>query len=395
MADIRTLNFDKDGALVGDLPVVGPEITDVVLIAHGWNEGPESALGHYQDLVGPLEGILSRNGAQWQGHTAAYSGVIWPSAKYADDLTVNNMRAEIGGPPRAGMVAGGPTAQSLNDAELEAHARDVAQSLGIDPDQLAPQALRAAGDEGARDTLVSMLKNATADRRRQSADEQTKAEDDAAFTKTGSNLFCSIDHELQHLSTNVTDAVTDNPLIHWLKQLRGDANAIIAHILNIFAYNEMKIRAGVVGEGLATHVLNPVLANKKRVHLVGHSFGGRLMTAATAAVEGKISNLTLLEGAFSHNALSSDGPITGAFRSVIDNAKVAGRIAAASPTTARAIATRCCSPLLSSSGNALILCASPTIANASIALPTARSGRSPPTSKASRTLSIAVNVGNR
>jgi hypothetical protein len=46
-------------------------------------------------------------------------------------------------------------------------------------------------------------------------------------------------------------------------------------------------------------------------------------------VERKISNLTLLEGAFSHNALSSDGPINGAFRSVIDNAKVAGRIAAA------------------------------------------------------------------
>jgi hypothetical protein len=46
-------------------------------------------------------------------------------------------------------------------------------------------------------------------------------------------------------------------------------------------------------------------------------------------VEPKISNLTLLEGAFSHNALSSDGPINGAFRSVIDNAKVAARIAAA------------------------------------------------------------------
>jgi hypothetical protein len=77
MADIRTLNFDKDGALAGDLPVVGPEITDVVLIAHGWNEGPESAKGHYRDLVGPLEAILSRNRAQWQGHTAAYFGAIW------------------------------------------------------------------------------------------------------------------------------------------------------------------------------------------------------------------------------------------------------------------------------------------------------------------------------
>jgi hypothetical protein len=329
MADITILNFDKDGALVGELPVVGPEITDVVLLAHGWNEGPEIAKGHYRDLVGSLEVILSRNRAQWQGHTAAYFGVIWPSAKYADDLTVNNMLAELGGAPRAGMVAGGPTPTSLNDADLEPRARDVAQFLAIDPDQLATQALKAARDEGARDALVSTLQNATADRHQSRADEQTKAEHDAAFTHTGSNLFSAIHHERQYLSMNVADAVTDNPLIHWLKQLRGDANAIIVNILNIFAYNEMKIRAGVVGSGLAAHLLNPVLTDRRRVHLVGHSFGGRLMTAATAAVEGKISNLTLLEGAFSHNALSSDGPINGAFRSVIDNAKVAGRIAAA------------------------------------------------------------------
>jgi hypothetical protein len=151
----------------------------------------------------------------------------------------------------------------------------------------------------------------------------------AAFDTTGTNLFSAIHHELYYL-TNAADVFKDNPLIRWLKQLRSDANTIIAHILNIFAYNEMKIRAGVVGAGLAGHVLNSMLADGKRVHLVGHSFGGRLMTAATAAVEGKISNLTVLEGAFSHNALSSDpfGPINGAYRSVIDNAKV-GRIAIA------------------------------------------------------------------
>lgn len=325
MADITILNFDKDGVLVGQLPVLGPEVTDVVLIAHGWNEDPESALGHYRDLVGPLEVILSQNTAQWQGHTAAYFGVIWPSAEYADDLTVINMRPDVDGPPPAGIVP------PLNDADLQARARDVAQFLGIDPDQLASQALRAAGENGARDALVSTLQNATAARREALADEQTKAEYDFAFSETGSNLFSAIGGELQQLITNAEAALTDNPLLGWLKQLRCDANAKIAQILNIFAYNEMKIRAGVVGNGLAAHVLNPVLANGKRVHLVGHSFGGRLMTAATAATEGKISNLTLLEGAFSHNALSVDrvGPIDGAFKSVIDNGKVAGRIVAA------------------------------------------------------------------
>jgi hypothetical protein len=218
----------------------------------------------------------------------------------------------------------------LNDADLEARARDVAQFLGINPDQLATQALQAASDEGARDALVSTLQNATADRR-QLADEQTEAEHDATFSdNTGSKVFLAIDQEVQRLSTNA-DAVIQNPQVGWLKHLRRDAKGIIANILNLFAYNEMKIRAGVVGVGLADHVLNPLVTAGKRVHLVGHSFGGRLMTSATAAVDGKISNLTVLEGAFSHNALSidPDGPINGAFKSVIDNAKVAGQITTA------------------------------------------------------------------
>ena len=75
---------------------------------------------------------------------------------------------------------------------------------------------------------MSTLQKATADRRQLLADVQTKAEYDAAFSETGSNLFSVIGGELQRLFTNVADAVTDNPLIGWLKQLRGDANTIIA-----------------------------------------------------------------------------------------------------------------------------------------------------------------------
>jgi hypothetical protein len=322
MANISTLSFDKDGGLEGHLPAIGPEITDVLLIAHGWNEKPEDARDHYQHLVDPLEEILSQN---QQGRSVAYFGVIWPAAKFTDDLTVINMRAALRGAPHAGN-----TSSPLNDAELEARARDVAQFLVINPDQLATQALQAATNEGARDALVSTLQNATA-ARRQLADEQTKAEHDATFgDNTGSGVFLAIDRELQRLSTNA-DTIIKNRLAGSLKHLRHDPKSIIAYILNLFAYNEMKNRAGVVGKGLAEHVLNPLVAVGKRVHLVGHSFGARLMTAATATVEGKISNLTALEGAFSHNALSidPDGPMNGAFKSVIDNAKVTGRIATA------------------------------------------------------------------
>ncbi|MGB7697801.1 MAG: hypothetical protein WBL57_00600, partial [Methylovirgula sp.] len=153
MTDIPILNFDKDGVLESELPPVGPEITDVVLLSHGWHEEPQSAIGHYGNLVGPLEEILAQNPARWQRRRAAYFGVIWPSDEFADDLTVLDMRPDVTGPPPAGIVA---AAQPLSRAALEARARDVAQFLGIDADLLAAQALQAASDnEGARDTLLS------------------------------------------------------------------------------------------------------------------------------------------------------------------------------------------------------------------------------------------------
>jgi hypothetical protein len=99
------------------------------------------------------EAILSQNAALWQGYAVAYFGVIWPAAKYADDLTVINMGADIRGAPHAGI-----TSPSLNNADLKARARDVAQFLGINnSDQLAARALQAAIDEGARDSLVLMF----------------------------------------------------------------------------------------------------------------------------------------------------------------------------------------------------------------------------------------------
>jgi len=180
----------------------------------------------------------------------------------------------------------------------------VAQFLGIDSDNFATQALQAAGVEEARNTLLSTLQSAATARRNSFADLQTKAEHEAAFRETGANFFAGIEIEVQRLSSTVATAVTDNPMIDWLKRLHRDPNAIIAYFLNILAYDELKVRAGIVGRGLAACVVNEMLMDRKRVRLVGHSFGGRVMTAATAEVEGKISNLTLLEAAFSHNGLS-------------------------------------------------------------------------------------------
>lgn len=92
-----------------------------------------------------------------------------------------------------------------------------------------------------------------------------------------------------------------------------------AHLLDFLAYYEMKARAGSVGvRGLA-----PLLATfaGPRIHLVGHSFGGRLVTAAAnACPAGSLATLTLLQAAFPHDGFA------GSFRRVVAEGVVTGPI---------------------------------------------------------------------
>jgi hypothetical protein len=62
-----------------------------------------------------------------------------------------------------------------------------------------------------------------------------------------------------------------------------------------------------------------------RIHLIGHSFGGRLVTAAAASSKTqKIATLCLLQSAFSHNGFSKS--MSGFFRAVVDQGRIHGPI---------------------------------------------------------------------
>ena len=103
-------------------------------------------------------------------------------------------------------------------------------------------------------------------------------------------------------------------------------------LLNFTTYYQMKERASTVGvNGVA-----PMLATLRKaspglkIHLAGHSFGGRLVTAATSATTAasRPTTLTLLQAAYSHNGLASkfDGKTDGFFRKVVTGTKVGGPI---------------------------------------------------------------------
>lgn len=112
--------------------------------------------------------------------------------------------------------------------------------------------------------------------------------------------------------------------IYWPSK-PGAAQGFVKAGLVSASYYRMKTRAGDVGNfGLAPwlkilHEAKPHL----RLHLAGHSFGARLITAAVSALPpGVIQSLTLIQAAFSQFAFDSGG----AFHNVVDPRRVTGPI---------------------------------------------------------------------
>lgn len=79
------------------------------------------------------------------------------------------------------------------------------------------------------------------------------------------------------------------------------------------------------------------------IHLVGHSFGGRLVTAVAAGPDddspSKVASMSLLQAAYSHYGLAKnwDGEKDGAFRRVITKAAVSGPIIVTCTANDRAV----------------------------------------------------------
>jgi hypothetical protein len=105
----------------------------------------------------------------------------------------------------------------------------------------------------------------------------------------------------------------------------------IGQFLNLTTWYQMKDRAGKVGANGVAAAVRAVRAAAPgvKVHLVGHSLGGRVMAACAKALaeEGlhTVDSLMLLQAAFSHYGLSStlqNKP--GFFRAVIDKSVVRG-----------------------------------------------------------------------
>ena len=86
----------------------------------------------------------------------------------------------------------------------------------------------------------------------------------------------------------------------------GDILEGARNVLNATTYYTMKDRAGAVGEQGIAKLLEKLQPKDGhvRLHLIGHSFGGRAITAAALATSAPVSSMSLLQAAYSHYGMA-------------------------------------------------------------------------------------------
>ncbi|GDY41625.1 hypothetical protein SANT12839_025070 [Streptomyces antimycoticus] len=296
------------------------DLTDLVVFAHGWHNTRTMATRLYDRFFAPFPELLGEAGPARLG----YVGVVWPSMRFADEpLAGSPPEPAPGAPPgldadvqRPGLDADSPRpgldAETHRALEVVFPGRRqivarLAELLAERSERLAPLdefgvlvrgLVRVRGEYGtAGDTA-----DADGD-----TDGDTDAGVPAMFGEDVAEVcerFAAALTEARGKSDAEDRAFPDSGL--------GGLWDGAHELLRQATYYVMRRRAGAVGrEGLGP-VLGALAAlwPAPRLHLVGHSFGGRLVSYALGGLpEGAtVASVTLLQGAFSHYAFAERLP---------------------------------------------------------------------------------------
>ena len=296
--------FDENGqpvdpaaldTLVAEAPAQG--LSDLFIFSHGWNNDPQMARSLYERFFEQVQQLLaSRQVTLPPGTTIGTVGVLWPSMRWPDEALPAQPRgaaASIGGALTDGALA--TSLKAVFTAPEQQQALDELARL-LDTQPRDPRAL-------AR--FQELLRPLAA-----SPDPTNAVEDngDRALLETDpQTLFDGFADVAPEQRTGGGAGLGDSFRRLWT----GAKEALRAA-----TYWQMKKRAGVVGQtGLGPLIGRLHQARAElRIHLLGHSFGGRLVAFALAGLPeaalapSPVKSVFLLQGAFSHFAFADSLP---------------------------------------------------------------------------------------
>ncbi|MDO0916136.1 serine-threonine protein kinase [Streptomyces sp. DT2A-34] len=298
------LTFDADGdpdagkrdrLLAG---VARHHVRDLIVFAHGWNNDRSGATRLYGRFFAPIPRLAP-------AAKIGYVGVVWPSMRFSDEPIPDFPRAVAAEMPRRPVLdkdtrhalletfPGRATVidqiarmldqQPREEAELEEFGRLVRILVDVVPP--GPQVLFAA------DTLAEGVPQSSPD----------------MFSVSTAAVCEEFAQALTHLEA--PDGAPDGAAAFSLPNPWEGAHELLRQA----TYYAMKRRAGTVGERGLGRVIGQLAARSPevRVHLVGHSFGARLVSFALRGLPKgvrSVKSVTLLQGAFSHYAFASRLP---------------------------------------------------------------------------------------
>ena len=286
--------------LLRELP--GKDLTDLFVFAHGWNNDRRQARRLYDLYFDQVPGLLARDGSAAR---VGSLGVVWPSKRWADEPE-----------PTAGADGGG--AVGLGDGALADAGPPPSDPVLVEDlkDVFEGTERQAALDELAR-LLEERPEDPAALARFQALMRELATESDAGPAGEDQGELALLTDDPEEVFGRFADAVpqTGEGGAAGIGDTFGRLWNGAKEALRQLTYFEMKKRAGVVGkEGLGPllgriHQADPDV----RIHLIGHSFGARLVSFALAGLpdpaSSPVKSLYLLQGAFSHFAFADALPM--------------------------------------------------------------------------------------
>jgi hypothetical protein len=333
------VEFTKQGTLHDENQVMqvldflsASPVTDLLIISHGWNNDMEEARALYRHFFACMRKVMDGGFVSGIGaRQFAVLGVLWPSKKFAEeDLTTSG-------------AAG--ASSPVSDAFL---LRQLDDLKGVfdkpDADALLEQAKRLVPQLGlspsAQRTFADLIRSLPEQRHGHPEDAS-----DRFFTPPGDEIMRKLSRPaliaLRPSGTTGGAVRLGSPVASpgmggaaGLGQIFSGMKSAARNLLNYTTYYQMKERAGTVGSVGVNAMLRALRAKVPtlKLHLIGHSFGGRLVTAAADGAAGESplgpNSLTLLQAAFSHNGFAQrfDQIHNGFFRQVVTQNKVSGPI---------------------------------------------------------------------
>ena len=296
------IHLDRRGRLTGDTDLdeivaslAARGTTDLMLFAHGWRNEVDAARELYGRFFRQCSMLTDAFGTR-PGAVVQHAGVFWPATRWI----LHGGAASLSPRPDAGLESA--TASLFDEPDETDEIQRVLQLLHDQPEH----------DEKLQEFVDRVRYLASGELSPDSDSDRTPDEDalevEALFVDDWRELLETLAVQ-EPAPPDEGAAAAANLFGRLWRGARG--------VFRLLGYWTMKRRAGIIGQDglgpLLTSLAgrNPAL----RVHLIGHSFGARLVSYAlkglpdtTTGESSPVKSLLLLQGAFSHFAFADTLP---------------------------------------------------------------------------------------